>query len=92
MDRAQLQKQAARYRGYAHLISDREIAYNILMLASELEHRASQPDEEDVRTRAYDLWKQAGSSEDRDDEFWLMAERQLRVESRSSPLPTPALS
>ena len=48
-----------------------------------------QPDEEDIRTRAYDLWKQAGEPEGRDEEFWLLAEQELRNENKSSPLRTP---
>jgi len=30
-----------------------------------------------VRERAYELWQQAGSPEDRSDEFWFAAEREL---------------
>lgn len=48
-----------------------------------------QPDEDDIRTRAYDLWKQAGEPEDRDAEFWLLAEQELRNENKFSPLRTP---
>ncbi len=66
-------------------ISDKEIAESILGLASELEQRAMQPDEEDIRTRAYDLWRQAGEPADRDEEFWLLAEQELRNEDKTSP-------
>ena len=81
--RAQLHNKAAKYRAFSRWVSDKEIAQSILTLAFELEHRAMQPDEEDVRTRAYDLWRQAGRPEDRDEEFWLLAEQELR---RRSPL------
>jgi|tagenome__1003787_1003787.scaffolds.fasta_scaffold20708297_3 hypothetical protein len=68
---------AEKYRGYAGWISDSETARRILKLASELEKQALRPDEEDIRTRAYDLWRQAGEPEDRDLEFWLLAEQEL---------------
>ena len=80
---------AEKYRGYASRISDPTTAERILHLANELEQRAMQPDEEDIRTRAYDLWKQAGEPEDRDEEFWLLAEQELRNEDKTSPLRTP---
>ena len=84
IDRAQLYEKAARYRAYVRLISDTEIARNILSLASELEERAMHFGEDDVRARAYSLWKQAGRPKGRDDEFWLLAEKELRSEFRSS--------
>jgi hypothetical protein len=43
----------------------------------------------DIRTRAYDLWRRAGEPENRDEEFWLLAEQELRNEDKSSPLRTP---
>jgi hypothetical protein len=87
--REQLQVKAAKYRDYVRWISDPEIAESILNLASELERQAMQPDEEDIRTRAYDLWRRAGEPENRDEEFWLLAEQELRNEDKSSPLRTP---
>ncbi|MDB5505347.1 MAG: hypothetical protein JWR89_5249 [Tardiphaga sp.] len=48
-----------------------------------------QPNEEDIRTRAYDLWKQAGEPKGRDDDFWHLAEQELRNEDKSSTLRTP---
>jgi hypothetical protein len=87
--RAYLLIKAEKYRGYARWVGDSDTAGRILNLAFELEQQAMQPDEEDIRTRAYDLWKQAGEPEDRDDEFWLLAEQQLRNEDKSSTLRTP---
>jgi hypothetical protein len=87
--RIDLLVKAEKYRGYASRINDPATAERILNLANELEQRAMQPDEEDIRTRAYDLWKQAGEPEDRDEEFWLLAEQELRNEDKSSPLRTP---
>ena len=87
--RENLLGKAEKYRGYANRINDPLTAARILKLANELEQKAMQPDEEDIRTRAYDLWKQAGEPEDRDEEFWLLAEQQLRNEDKSSTLRTP---
>jgi Protein of unknown function (DUF2934) len=87
--REQLQVKAQKYRDYVRWINDAEIARSILSLAAELEQRAMQPDEEDIRTRAYDLWRQAGEPGGRDEEFWHLAEQELRNEDKSSPLRTP---
>jgi len=81
--RAYLQDKADKYRGYVNWIGDSETARRILGLASELEQQAMEPDEENIRTRAYDLWKLAGEPEDRDEEFWLQAEQELRSAERS---------
>jgi hypothetical protein len=70
-------------------MSDPVTAERIMNLAHELEWKAMQPDEEDIRTRAYDLWKKAGEPEDRDEEFWHLAEQELRNEDKSSTLRTP---
>jgi hypothetical protein len=67
-----LQSKAAKYREYGRFVIDPEIAQSIFELASELEQRAVQPEEEDIRTRAYDLWRKAGEPEDRNEEFWLL--------------------
>jgi hypothetical protein len=87
--REQLQVKAQKYRAYVRWINDPEIAASILDLASELENQAMQPDEEDIRTRAYDLWREAGEPEGRDEEYWLLAEQELRNENKSSVLRTP---
>ena len=87
--RTELLAKAEKYRGYASRMNDPATAERIKNLAEELEQRAMQPDEEDIRTRAYDLWVQAGEPEDRDEEFWLLAEQELRNEDKSSTLRTP---
>lgn len=87
--RAHLLVKAEKYRGHARRMTDPDAAERILNLADELEKQAMQPDEEDIRTRAYDLWKQAGEPEDRDEEFWHLAEQELRNEDKSSTLRTP---
>jgi hypothetical protein len=87
--REQLQTKAQKYRAYVRWVTDPEIAASILSLASDLEKQAMQPDEEDIRTRAYDLWREAGEPEGRDEEYWLLAEQELRNENKSSALRTP---
>jgi hypothetical protein len=41
-----------------------------------------QPNQEDISRRARDLWEQYNRPENRDEEIWLEAERQLTQESR----------
>ena len=84
--RAHLQDKTEKYRGYLSWISDPETAGRILNLAAELEQQAMQPDEEEIRTRAFDLWKQAGEPEDRDEEFWHLPDQELR---NAETLPEP---
>jgi Protein of unknown function (DUF2934) len=36
------------------------------------------PTSEQIRQRAYELWQLAGSPEDREQEFWYEAERELQ--------------
>jgi hypothetical protein len=87
--RAYLQDKADKYRRYVGWIGDPETARRILGLASELERQAMEPDEEMIRTRAYDLWKLAGEPEDRDEEFWLRAKQEL-LGATQSPAPRTA--
>lgn len=47
------------------------------------------PKEEEIQRRAYELWQQAGEPKGRDDEFYHLAEQELRNEDKSSPLRTP---
>ena len=48
-----------------------------------------QPTKEQIIHRAYELWEQAGKPEGRDDEFYHLAEQQLRNVDDASPLRTP---
>ena len=48
-----------------------------------------QPTKEQIIHRAYELWEQAGKPEGRDDEFYHLAEQELRNADDSSPLRTP---
>jgi hypothetical protein len=48
-----------------------------------------QPTKEQIIHRAYQLWEQAGKPEGRDEEFYHLAEQELRNADKSSPLRTP---
>jgi hypothetical protein len=37
--------------------------------------------EEQIRTRAHELWEQAGKPEGREDEFWHEAEKEIKREA-----------
>lgn len=41
--------------------------------------------EEQIRTRAHQLWEVAGKPEGREQDFWLEAERELSQESTNNP-------
>jgi Protein of unknown function (DUF2934) len=47
------------------------------------------PTEIQIVRRAYELWEQAGKPEGRDEEFYHLAEQELRDADKSSPLRTP---
>jgi len=51
------------------------------------------PADKRIRTRAWQLWDQAGRPEGRDDEFWLQAEKEIREmeELRELAREPPAL-
>ena len=48
-----------------------------------------QPTKEQIIHRAYELWEQAGKPDGRDDEFYHLAEQELRNADKSSTLRTP---
>jgi hypothetical protein len=47
------------------------------------------PPEIEIVRRAYQLWQEAGESAGRDQEFYHLAEQELRNKDKSSPLRTP---
>jgi Protein of unknown function (DUF2934) len=49
----------------------------------------SEPTKKEIEARAYQLWVKAGQPEGRDDEFWHLAQQELRNEDKSSPTRTP---
>jgi hypothetical protein len=49
----------------------------------------AQPTHMDIVRRAYQLWQQAGEPQGKDQEFYHLAEQELRNQDKSSPLRTP---
>lgn len=49
----------------------------------------AEPNEDEIRTYAHQLWEKAGRPEGRDKEFWELAQRELRNQNKSSPVRTP---
>jgi hypothetical protein len=49
----------------------------------------AEPTEKEIKNRAYELWEKAGKPEGKDEEFYHLAEQELRNEDKSSPLRTP---
>ena len=49
----------------------------------------AEPSKQEIDTRAYQLWEQAGRPENREAEFWHLAEQELRNEDKASPIRTP---
>ena len=45
--------------------------------------------EEDIRSRAHQLWEAAGRPEGREEEFWREAERRLKEDLVKNELKTP---
>jgi hypothetical protein len=45
----------------------------------------SNPTDDQIRTRAHQLWELAGKPEGRDDEFWHEAERELKDGAANNP-------
>lgn len=45
----------------------------------------SNPTDEQIRTRAHQLWELAGRPEGRQDEFWREAERELKDSAAINP-------
>ena len=43
----------------------------------------------EIEARAYQLWEKAGQPAGREDEFWYLAQQELRNEDKSSPMRTP---
>jgi hypothetical protein len=61
-------------------------------MAQEAERRLTgmeNPDRAQIILRAYKLWERAGRPEGRAEEFYHLAEQQLRDEEKSDPTRTP---
>jgi Protein of unknown function (DUF2934) len=48
-----------------------------------------EPTGKEIMERAYQIWERNGRPENREDEFWRLAQQELRNEDKSSPLRTP---
>ena len=48
-----------------------------------------EPTKKEIEARAYQLWEKAGQPKGRDDEFWHLAQQELRNGDKSSPTRTP---
>ena len=78
---ANLIAKAHRYRDLARWVGDNETAQRISAYAEELKGRArtlATPNENQIRIRAWEIWKENGCPFGRDEEFWLQAEREFR--------------
>ncbi|WP_082649846.1 DUF2934 domain-containing protein [Bradyrhizobium lablabi] len=49
----------------------------------------SEPTEKEIQNRAYQIWERNGRPEGKEDEFWRLAEQELRNDDKSSPVRTP---
>jgi hypothetical protein len=61
----------------------------VLHIFSSRKPAMENPTEQQIVRRAYELWEQAGKPEGRDEEFYHLAEQELRDADKSSPLRTP---
>jgi hypothetical protein len=50
------------------------------------------PTEEEIRTRAFELWKKAGQPDDSTDTFWYQAEKELLREGSELGEPPPGMT
>jgi hypothetical protein len=48
-----------------------------------------EPTDKEIRERAYRIWQRNGKPEGREQEFWDLAQQELRNEDKSNPLRTP---
>jgi hypothetical protein len=48
-----------------------------------------EPTEQQIRNRAYEIWEREGKPKGREDEFWALAQQELRNEEKSNPVRTP---
>jgi len=49
----------------------------------------TEPTNDEIRIRAHQLWEEAGKPEGREEEFWNLAEQELRNADKSSAVRTP---
>ena len=80
-EREKLQHQVELAARVAEVIKDESTAQRLKHFAEEVGHKLGRLLRRSrVRARAYELWEAAGRPPDRDLEFWLEAERQIKEE------------
>ncbi|MGY3342017.1 MULTISPECIES: DUF2934 domain-containing protein [unclassified Bradyrhizobium] len=78
-ERGKLEHQIELATKAAAYIQDETTASQFRRFADELRQRLfSSPPDQQIETRAHELWEQAGSPAGRDLDFWLEAEREIR--------------
>jgi DUF2934 family protein len=48
-----------------------------------------EPTEQEITRRAYELWEQSGKPEGKDEDFYHLAQQELRNKEKPNPLRTP---
>jgi hypothetical protein len=78
---ASLLAKAHRYRDLARYLGDGETVQRISAFSQELKQQAralAKPNEDLIRTRAWEIWEEHGCPSGRDEEFWFQAELEFR--------------
>ena len=93
-DREELQRRLEQAKRAVALLNDPVTTERLLKLVKDLQEHLREPamknpTEKQIVRRAYELWEQAGKPEGRDQEFYHLAEQELRDADKSSPLRTP---
>lgn len=57
--------------------------------SSDWRNSMPEPSKKEIENRAYKLWEKNGQPKGHEEEFWRLAEQELRNEDKSSPLRTP---
>jgi hypothetical protein len=47
------------------------------------------PTDKEIAARAYQIWEREGRPENREGEFWLQAQQEVRNEDKTNPTRTP---
>ena len=93
-DPLELERKIAQASRISSRITDQTTYERLRAWVGELRQRlgqrlAARRTREKIRARAYELWELAGKPEGRDDEFYHLAEQELRNADKSSPSRTP---
>ena len=71
------------------LFRSRPASWFCAVLPTTRRNVVAEPGKKEIEARAYQLWEKAGRPEDREAEFWHLAEQELRNEDKASPTRTP---